>query len=124
MMGRDFLALVGLLYFGLSVWCVLRPAAVQEVIGLKPTGPSGQSEYLTIYGGLDLGLGLLCLVGAFWIPFTQPALLASALIHGGIVAFRVYTLLSVAALPTGIYKLAAAEIAIFAGSAILWWWKR
>ena len=39
-------------------WCALQPAKTADSIGFALRPGSGQSEYFTVYGGLQLALGL------------------------------------------------------------------
>ncbi len=70
---------------------------------------SGQSEYLTVYGGLELALGLMFL----W-PLVRPSetaytLFLCLLIHGCLVAFRTAGFITFAGIPTTTCALAATE---------------
>ena len=60
-MTRTFLAIVGIAYLVLAVWCALKPGQTSNSVGLTLQPGSGQSEYLVVYGGLQLGLGLFFL---------------------------------------------------------------
>lgn len=83
-----YLAFNAVLYAVLGLWCALAPGTTSAFVGLTPVGPAGASEYVAVYGGLQLGL-------AAWFAFAaarpahQPsALLFAALVYGGIVALR------------------------------------
>lgn len=57
-MTRSILLAVGLLYLGLGVWCFLLPDLAAGSVGFGLEGASGRSEFLVVYGGLEVGLGL------------------------------------------------------------------
>jgi hypothetical protein len=67
MIDRVFLAAVGLLYAGLAAYCAAAPDKAATTVGLEPRGGSGRSEFLTVYGGLELGLALVFLLPAFGV---------------------------------------------------------
>ena len=85
---KAFLALVGLLYLVLALWCTLLPAKTSEHVGFALIGGSGQSEYMTVYGGLEFGMALLFLLPLVKPDSTNVVLLACLLIHGSLVLFR------------------------------------
>ena len=53
-MTRIFLTVVGLIYLLLSIWCSVDPASTSRSVGFTLQTGSGQSEFLVIYGGLEL----------------------------------------------------------------------
>jgi hypothetical protein len=55
---RSFLIVNALLYLFLGVWCIVDPVQTSTWVGLKWINDAGYSEWLTVYGGLELGLGL------------------------------------------------------------------
>jgi len=83
-----YLAFNAVLYAVLGPWCALAPRATSSFLGLTPTGPAGTSEYLAVYGGLQLGLAVFYAVAAA-VPAHRPtALLLSLAMYAGIVALR------------------------------------
>ncbi len=51
-MERIFLAIVGAAYILLAGWCSLMPDKTSKAVGFTLQPGSGQSEFLTVYGGL------------------------------------------------------------------------
>ena len=88
MIARIYLTLVGLLYAGLALWCSIDPQTTSKKVGLSRIGGSGNSEFLTVYGGLEMGLALVLLMPWFNRDFTMASLWACVLIHGCLVVFR------------------------------------
>jgi hypothetical protein len=123
-MARIFLAIVGAAYILLAAWCSLMPDKTSKAVCFSLQPGSGQSEFLTVYGGLELALGI-----AFLWPLYRPAevafpLFLCLLIHGCLVAFRTAGFVFYSGIPTTTYALAATEWIIFIGAASLFWGKR
>ena len=66
-MTSAYLYLNAAIYLLLAVWCTLAPARTAAAVGYASLTRSGQTEYLTIYGGLQLGLAFLFA----WFAWTQ-----------------------------------------------------
>ena len=118
-MVKAFLAFVGLAYIGLAGWCSLQPEKTAKGVGFTLHPGSGQSEFLVVYGGLELALGLIFL----W-PLYRPdefafPLFVCLVVHGCLVAFRTVSFFLYGGIESTTYYLAATEWAIFLGSAYL-----
>jgi hypothetical protein len=109
-----------LLYAVFAVWCTLRPAATARALGYGALERGGQSEFLVVYGGLQLGLAIaFALLGAN--PSLHRAGLQIALaLYGGIVAFRAVTLWMYAPVPAVTCAVAALELALLVAAAAIW----
>ena len=64
------------LYFGIGVWAIIDPVkdvlefsydipSFMDAIGLKVSDVIGYSEVAGLYGGINMVIGLLCLLGLF-----------------------------------------------------------
>ncbi|MEB1528892.1 DUF4345 domain-containing protein [Xanthomonas sp. WHRI 7945] len=58
-MAKAYLWFNAALYAVLALWCTLLPAQTAAAVGYVGLDRSGQSEYLVIYGGLQLGMAFL-----------------------------------------------------------------
>lgn len=121
LVSRIFLAIVGLTYIYLSVWCSLQPVQTSQLVGFDLKPGSGQSEFLVIYGGLELGLALLLL----W-PFVRPKQLQTSLqicliVHACLVLFRTASFLMYTGISSMTRNLAFYEWLIFLAAAGLVW---
>jgi hypothetical protein len=108
-MSRWFLFGVSLLYLSLAAYCILNPLAASELVGFSLVGGAGQSEFLTIYGGLELWLALIFALPLFrvaWLPFS---LIACISLHGCLVLFRTASFLLFDGIDMGTVRLAAGE---------------
>ncbi len=118
-MVRIFLAIIGMLYVALSLWCAALPEKTSSSIGFELRPGSGQSEFLTVYGGLQFALGVL-----FCWPMYRPTetwfpLLACCVVHGGLVLFRTIGFALYSGISSTTMFFAAIEWAIFVVSAVL-----
>jgi len=71
---RLYLLLMGFIYGLIGIWALLDPLlgalelgypSFLNAVGLAVTSPLGYSEIAGIYGGLNLCIGIMCLVGIF-----------------------------------------------------------
>lgn len=118
---RIFLAAIGFLYLALAAWCSLKPQETSEKVGFQLRPGSGQSEFLVIYGGLELGLALL-----FLLPLVRPehlrsSLLSCLILHACLVAFRSVSFFLYSDILPMTRKLAFFEWLILICAAILFW---
>ena len=109
MIAKLFLTLVGIIYLGLAVWCSVSPAVTSEKVGFKLNPGSGQSEFLVIYGGLELGLALIFLLPLVREDCLFSSLLACVLIHACLVVFRTISLFLFSDISPMTYQLAIGE---------------
>ena len=114
-----YLYLNAALYALFALWCTLAPGPTAGAIGYTTLTAGGRSEYLVVYGGLELGLAI-----AFWMLARNPAwnragLVVAAALYAPIVAYRAVTL--VRYWPVGPVTLGTAvlEIALLAAALVL-----
>lgn len=110
---RLFLAVVGVAYIVLAVWCSLRPGQTSQSVGLTLTPGSGQSEYLVVYGGLELGLGIVFLLPLYKPEQAQFVLAVCLIIHACLVLFRTISFFLYSGIGSTTYVLAVVEWVIF-----------
>lgn len=112
MTSRIFLAVVGAAYVLLAAWCVVSPRSTAASVGFDLRPGSGQSEYLTVYGGLQLGLGLFFLWPLYRESSTESVLIGCLMVHAAIVLFRTISFLRYSGISTTTFTLAGVEWAI------------
>jgi hypothetical protein len=118
---RVFLAGVGILYAYLAAWCSLSPQETSNLVGFTLQPGSGQSEFLVVYGGLELGLALILLWPLIRPEAAKLALVNCTLIHGCLVVFRTASFGMFTGIQPMTWKLAAGEWVIFLAGALLLW---
>ena len=73
---RILLFSYAVIYFGIGAWAILDPVkdalelnyaipSFMDAVGLKVITPIGYSEIAGLYGGINLIVGMLCLLGLF-----------------------------------------------------------
>lgn len=118
---KIFLLVAGLLYAGLAVYCTLRPQQAADTVHLTRDGAGGRSEFLVIYGGLELALGVLFILPILGRYPTRPALIAFLIVHGLLVVFRTASILLYGPLPSSTTKLAIGEWVLLIGGLLVLW---
>ncbi len=86
------------MYFGIGLWAIASPLfsgldldypSITEYIGFSISSMIGYSELAGIYGGLNLGVGILCFIGIFSINFMRRALQLLMFLTGSIAMGRI-----------------------------------
>lgn len=119
-MAMAYLYLNALVYLLLAVWCAVAPARTAAAVGYTSLSRSGQVEYLTIYGGLQLGLAILFAWFA-WSQQMRTGLVLALALYVPIVLFRSIGLVRWWPVETTTLVLAAVEWLMLAVALWLWW---
>lgn len=114
-----FLYFNALLYSVFAAWCMLAPRQTDEAMGYSSVSASGQSEYLMVCGGLQLGLGLFFLYCARNGEERLGLLLALAL-YVPIVAYRMVSVARFWPVGTTTLWVAGLEVALLLVGVGLW----
>ena len=122
-MTRFYLAIVGIIYLLLALWCVMQPTKTSNSIGFELRPGSGQSEYFTVYGGLQLALGLVFLLPLVRPEFLSASLLICLLVHGSLTLLRTISLLLFSGVTNPTWYFAVSEWILFLAT-LGFWWKR
>lgn len=122
MLVKAVLGLIGLLYVALAVFCSLAPQAAARKVGFDLIGGSGQSEFLVVYGGLELALGIVFLLPLFREDLLEFALLFCLILHGCLVVFRTISYLVYSDISGLTHRLAIGEwvILLVLAAAFVW----
>jgi hypothetical protein len=118
-MDRIFLGIVGVAYIVLAGWCSLFMEKTSKAVGFDLQPGQGQSEFLTVYGGLELALGLIFLWPVYRPEEAAFPLFVCVIVHGCLVVFRTAGFFLYSGFSTTTYFLAATEWIIFLGTAVL-----
>ncbi|MEL6360257.1 MAG: DUF4345 family protein [Pseudomonadota bacterium] len=117
-MVRLFLAVNTILFLGFGVHVFLHTPTIAENLGIGGVNTDGLYELRSNYGGVSLGAGLLCLLGAIRAQLQRPALFFLLTYTGGYALGRLLALPydglpSAALIAYGVFEAVTATIAFF-----------
>jgi len=115
-----YLYLNAVVYLLLAGWCTFAPARTATALGYTTLSRSGQTEYLTIYGGLQLGLAFL-FAWLVWSQQMRTGLVLALALYLPIVLYRSISLLRWWPVESTTLLLAATEWLMLAAALWLWW---
>ena len=118
-----FLWVNAVMYLLLGVWCTVLPDATASSIGFDFAKPGARSEYITVYGGMEFGLGVFFLACALTPAWREAGLLLGLCMYAGLVIWRLYTFLTIAGI-TGFPRLAFGLEAVLCVAALVLWFRR
>jgi hypothetical protein len=111
---RIYLGANTLIYLIFSAWCLYDPAGTAAFSGLSFLNGSGKAEYLTIYSGLEAGLGLYYGYSFFAASARRPALIFSAFLYSGILLTRLPAILFIPGIKSATFAVAGLETVLTA----------
>ncbi|NIL97915.1 MAG: hypothetical protein GTO53_09225 [Planctomycetales bacterium] len=120
-MTHIFLAVVGLSYLVLAAWCAWLPERTSRAVGFTLQPGQGQSEFFTVYGGLELALAIIFLWPLYRPDHVAFSLFVCLVIHGCLVLFRTGAFMIYSGFPVTTYLLAITEWIIFLTAAFFAW---
>jgi len=94
MLGKVILWVSAIGFIGYGLACLVSPALPTNYAGLVMTTGDAYAEVGAMYGGLQTGFGLFCLLGALRKDLFRPALMSLVLLVGGLALARLYSTLT------------------------------
>ena len=127
---RIFLLAYGVLYFGLGAWAIIDPVkdalelsseipSFMDAVGLKVSNVIGYSEVAGLYGGINMIVGLLCLLGLFSRGIATYAFSLLAFLTFSIALGR-YLFALIPSTPTYLNTFFIFEVTTFVLSLVFW----
>src|SRR6478735_3097852 len=108
------------IYAVFAVWCTFSPWKTAANVGFTQLSNGGRSEYLVVYGGLQLGLALIyVLLARGDAALVRFGMLASVCLYAPIVAYRVVTVLRFSPIPPLTLAVGTLELGLLAVAVIL-----
>ena len=89
MIARLFLGLQVVLFIPYGLYCLVDPGMLAGSAGVAATSITGTIELQTMYGGLQVAVGVMCLMGLIRQRFEEVALYALLFIFAGLAVVRV-----------------------------------
>ena len=120
MLGKLVLWVSAASFISYGLACLLMPTLPVEFAGLGISNGDGYAEIGAMYGGLQTGFGLFCLLGALRPELYRATLVGLVMVIGGLAIGRLYSTLTapdpVAAYTVGAmaYEFATAILAAIA----------
>ena len=109
MPSKIYLVVVAALYIFLALWCTAQPETTSTKVGFELKGGSGQSEFMTVYGGLEFGMAIVFLLAIWPLGNVYFGVLACTVIHASLVVFRTISFFRFSDFDSFTYRLAAGE---------------
>ena len=119
-----FLLMMAVVYLPIGLWAIIAPAqdalglelpSFYEAVGLSVISPIGYSEFAGIYGGINIVIGLMFLIGIFKKEVALFSIKVLVFLVGSIALGRFLLMLlgSQAGLPVEINAFLIFEIIVF-----------
>jgi len=89
MMAKLFLGLQAVLFIFYGLYCLVEPRGLATGAGVSATSITGTIELQAMYGGLQVAVGMLCLMGILKRSLAVVALHALLFIFAGLATVRV-----------------------------------
>ena len=89
MIARLFLGLQVLLFIPHGLYCLVNPGMLAGAAGVAATSVTGTIELQAMYGGLQVSVGVLCLLGLLRKDLEQVALTTLLFLFAGLAVVRV-----------------------------------
>lgn len=104
------LRLVGLLYLMSGTWCAFNPAESANFLGFSLVD-LGMAEFVSVYGGLQLGLGAAMVATSLKVEYLDGGLVFALITSLGLLIARFGSIMSIGA-NSAIYAMAILEFII------------
>lgn len=89
--GKAILLISAFVFIAYGLASLFSPELPAGYAGLAMTTGDAYAEIGAMYGGLQTGFGIFCLLGALRTDFYRPALASLLLLVGGLVVARLYS---------------------------------
>jgi hypothetical protein len=106
MLGKIILWVSAIVFIAYGLACLVSPAIPAGYAGLVIGTGDAFAEIGAMYGGLQTGFGVFCLLGALRTEFHRPALMSLVLMVGGLALARLFSAVT-SVEPVGSYTYGA-----------------
>jgi Domain of unknown function (DUF4345) len=90
-LGKTILWISAVIFISYGLMCLFTPELPADYAGLVMMSGDAHAEIGAMYGGLQTGFGIFCLLGATRDSFFRPALASLVLLVGGLALARLYS---------------------------------
>lgn len=116
-LSRLLFGLFGFSFLSLGSLCFTQPEMTASLLGYDFLNESGLSEFITVYGGFYMGIGLCIGLGAILVSFQKPICLFVAITSTLSAFARIYSFVLLSPSSSLVYQAAIVEIGV---SIIAW----
>ena len=106
MLGKFILWISAVIFISYGLVCLFSPEIPAGYAGLIISNGDAYAEIGAMYGGLQAGFGLFCLLGALKADLYRPALALLVMVIGSLALGRLYSVVTSNS-PVGIYTYGA-----------------
>ena len=107
------------LYFIFAVLCTLKVDTVTRAQGFLSFDSNGRCEYLTVYGGMELGFAAFFAACALKPEYRGAGVLFAVCMYAGIVAYRTVCLMTFSDISVTTKSIAGLEVVMLICAALL-----
>jgi hypothetical protein len=104
------------LYLIFALWMTVLPQTTSRAVGYLSLSNSGRSEFLVVYGGLQLGLALFFAWTAYQSPRHTVGLVFALFLYAPIVLYRVITVVRFSPVEKATLVVGALEVLLLVGA--------
>lgn len=119
---KMYLWINAVLYAVFALWCSIKADATASFLGYQFSETAGKIEYLTVYGGLELGLSFFFIFSVVANGMVFPAIYFSCFLYGCLVLFRILSLLYFGWSGINIFIIAILEFLLLCGAISSWYY--
>ena len=112
------LRIVAALYLLSGLWCLVQPELAAQYIGYQSLSPVVIAEFFTVYGGIQLGLGLAMMLGSLNKNYQQATLFFALVFSVVLLLSRLASFISYPAAVDHMGALMMAELEAFLAIAL------
>lgn len=91
-LANAFLKVQVAIWLPYGIYCAFTPGFLEGAAGLAASSSTGMTEIRAMYGGLQAGIGLLCLAALFRPDWMKSAILMLCFLTGGLALTRAFGL--------------------------------
>lgn len=107
------------IYLIFSIWCSVASSSTAQSLGFISLNASGRAEYLTVYGGLQLGLGII-FGWAAWSGELRFGLIVALALYVPMVLWRIAGVSLNWPVANSTLYVAGLELAMMLAAVLLW----
>ena len=84
---------IGFLYVLAGLWCAIMTQVAAQSLGYQLIGDTGLAEFFTVYGGLEVGIGLAMVLTTMRLKWYAGGLMFAVVIAWSLPIFRILSLI-------------------------------